>query len=91
MVLSRLNKGVIVYICDSRGVRDIYDVEGSSAVAGSEPLVVLVISFPCNFFIRSDNCIWFSTFPHRFYYKAFLFLGGYVAIAYKTCTLSYTW
>nr|CAA62147.1 C-terminal processing protease of the D1 protein [Spinacia oleracea] len=37
-----LNKGVIVYICDSRGVRDIYDVEGSSAVAGSEPLVVLV-------------------------------------------------
>ncbi|XP_010693972.2 carboxyl-terminal-processing peptidase 2, chloroplastic isoform X2 [Beta vulgaris subsp. vulgaris] len=37
-----LNKGVIVYICDSRGVRDIYDVEGSNAVAASEPLAVLV-------------------------------------------------
>ncbi|CAO2822007.1 unnamed protein product [Amaranthus hypochondriacus] len=37
-----LNKGVIVYICDSRGVRDIYDVEGTNAVAASEPLAVLV-------------------------------------------------
>ncbi|XP_021738339.1 carboxyl-terminal-processing peptidase 2, chloroplastic-like isoform X2 [Chenopodium quinoa] len=37
-----LNKGVIVYICDSRGVRDIYDVEGSNAIAASEPLAVLV-------------------------------------------------
>ncbi|PIM97590.1 C-terminal processing peptidase [Handroanthus impetiginosus] len=37
-----LNKGVIVYICDSRGVRDIYDTDGSNAVAASEPLVVLV-------------------------------------------------
>ncbi|XP_021776459.1 carboxyl-terminal-processing peptidase 2, chloroplastic-like isoform X2 [Chenopodium quinoa] len=37
-----LNKGVIVYICDSRGVRDIYDVEGSDAIAASEPLAVLV-------------------------------------------------
>ncbi|KAK8984172.1 hypothetical protein V6N11_029494 [Hibiscus sabdariffa] len=37
-----LDKGVIVYICDSRGVRDIYDTDGSSAVAPSEPLAVLV-------------------------------------------------
>ncbi|CAN6547654.1 hypothetical protein ACFX1X_022785 [Malus domestica] len=37
-----LDKGVIVYICDSRGVRDIYDTDGSKAVATSEPLVVLV-------------------------------------------------
>ncbi|XVF66364.1 hypothetical protein PTKIN_Ptkin10aG0029900 [Pterospermum kingtungense] len=37
-----LDKGVIVYICDNRGVRDIYDTDGSSAIAASEPLVVLV-------------------------------------------------
>ncbi|KAL8162821.1 hypothetical protein V2J09_014310 [Rumex salicifolius] len=37
-----LDKGVIVYICDSRGVRDIYDTDGSSSIAASEPLVVLV-------------------------------------------------
>ncbi|XP_073126273.1 carboxyl-terminal-processing peptidase 2, chloroplastic isoform X1 [Henckelia pumila] len=37
-----LEKGVIVYICDSRGVRDIYDTDGSNSVASSEPLVVLV-------------------------------------------------
>ncbi|XP_062166758.1 carboxyl-terminal-processing peptidase 2, chloroplastic-like isoform X3 [Alnus glutinosa] len=37
-----LDKGVIVYICDSRGVRDIYDTDGSSAIAASEPLAVLV-------------------------------------------------
>ncbi|KAL3828315.1 hypothetical protein ACJIZ3_017117 [Penstemon smallii] len=37
-----LDKGVIVYICDSRGVRDIYDTDGSNAAATSEPLVVLV-------------------------------------------------
>ncbi|XP_055813280.1 carboxyl-terminal-processing peptidase 2, chloroplastic [Solanum dulcamara] len=37
-----LNKGVIVYICDSRGVRDIYDTDGSNVVAASEPLAVLV-------------------------------------------------
>ncbi|KAG8372797.1 hypothetical protein BUALT_Bualt12G0104400 [Buddleja alternifolia] len=37
-----LEKGVIVYICDSRGVRDIYDTDGSNAAAPSEPLVVLV-------------------------------------------------
>lgn len=39
---TRLNKGVIVYICDSRGVRDIYDTDGSNVVAASEPLAVLV-------------------------------------------------
>lgn len=33
---------MIVYICDSRGVRDILDTDGSSALATSEPLVVLV-------------------------------------------------
>ncbi|XP_068666199.1 carboxyl-terminal-processing peptidase 2, chloroplastic isoform X2 [Aristolochia californica] len=37
-----LEKGVIVYICDSRGVRDIYETDGSNALAPSEPLVVLV-------------------------------------------------
>ncbi|KAJ8763894.1 hypothetical protein K2173_003676 [Erythroxylum novogranatense] len=37
-----LDKGVIVYICDSRGVRDIYDVDGGGAIAASEPLAVLV-------------------------------------------------
>ncbi|KZV34039.1 carboxyl-terminal-processing peptidase 2, chloroplastic [Dorcoceras hygrometricum] len=37
-----LEKGVIVYICDSRGVRDIYDTDGSNSVASSEPLIVLV-------------------------------------------------
>lgn len=36
-----LNKGVIVYICDSRGVRDIYDTDGSNVVAASERLAVL--------------------------------------------------
>ena len=39
----RLKEGVIVYICDSRGVRDIYDADGSKAVAPAEPLAVLVI------------------------------------------------
>ncbi|GAV62212.1 PDZ domain-containing protein/Peptidase_S41 domain-containing protein [Cephalotus follicularis] len=37
-----LKKGVIVYVCDNRGVRDIYDTDGSSAIAASEPLAVLV-------------------------------------------------
>ncbi|KAI4338085.1 hypothetical protein L6164_016437 [Bauhinia variegata] len=37
-----LDKGVIVYICDSRGVRDILDTDGGSALATSEPLAVLV-------------------------------------------------
>lgn len=37
-----LQKGVIVYICDSRGVRDIYEADGNSDVVSSEPLVVLV-------------------------------------------------
>ncbi|KAM7252975.1 hypothetical protein ACFE04_025593 [Oxalis oulophora] len=39
---DRLDKGVIVYICDNRGVRDIYDTDGSNAIAVSEPLAVLV-------------------------------------------------
>ncbi|KAK6914196.1 PDZ domain 6 [Dillenia turbinata] len=39
---NRMDKGVIVYICDSRGVRDIYDTDGSNSIAGSEPLAVLV-------------------------------------------------
>ncbi|PON35809.1 C-terminal-processing peptidase S41A [Parasponia andersonii] len=37
-----LDKGVIVYICDNHGVRDIYDTDGSSAIAAAEPLAVLV-------------------------------------------------
>ncbi|XP_074566666.1 carboxyl-terminal-processing peptidase 2, chloroplastic [Curcuma longa] len=37
-----LDKGVIVYICDNHGVRDIYEADGSNSVAASEPLAVLV-------------------------------------------------
>ncbi|KAL9266804.1 Carboxyl-terminal-processing peptidase 2, chloroplastic-like protein [Drosera capensis] len=37
-----LDKGVIVYISDARGVRDIYETDGSSVIAASEPLAVLV-------------------------------------------------
>ncbi|CAN1759986.1 Carboxyl-terminal-processing peptidase 2, chloroplastic [Linum perenne] len=37
-----LDKGVIVYVCDSRGVRDIYDTDGTGALATSDPLTVLV-------------------------------------------------
>ncbi|KAG4138229.1 hypothetical protein ERO13_D07G121933v2 [Gossypium hirsutum] len=37
-----LEKGVIVYICDNHGVRYLYDTDGSSAIAASEPLAVLV-------------------------------------------------
>ncbi|XP_028054298.1 carboxyl-terminal-processing peptidase 2, chloroplastic-like isoform X1 [Camellia sinensis] len=37
-----LEKGVIVYISDSQGVRDIYDTDGSNAIAAVEPLAVLV-------------------------------------------------
>lgn len=37
-----MDKGVIVYICDSQGVRDIYEADGADTVAASEPLVVLV-------------------------------------------------
>ncbi|CAI0436850.1 unnamed protein product, partial [Linum tenue] len=37
-----LDKGVIVYVCDSKGVRDIYDTDGSGALATSDPLTVLV-------------------------------------------------
>uniref|UniRef100_A0A0D9VML6 PDZ domain-containing protein n=1 Tax=Leersia perrieri TaxID=77586 RepID=A0A0D9VML6_9ORYZ len=37
-----MDKGVIVYICDSQGVRDIYEADGVATVAASEPLVVLV-------------------------------------------------
>lgn len=42
LLLFRLDKGVIVYICDNRGVRDIYEADGSNTVAASEPLTVLV-------------------------------------------------
>ncbi|CAL5392186.1 unnamed protein product [Camellia sinensis] len=37
-----LEKGVIVYISDGQGVRDIYDTDGSNAIAAKEPLAVLV-------------------------------------------------
>jgi hypothetical protein len=39
---DRMDKGVIVYICDSQGVRDIYEADGADTIAASEPLVVLV-------------------------------------------------
>ena len=54
---SRLEKGVIVYICDSRGVRDIYDTDGSSVVAASEPLVVLVCFLISTSFNITKNLI----------------------------------
>nr|CDM81025.1 unnamed protein product [Triticum aestivum] len=34
-------QGCHVYICDSRGVPDIYDEDGASTIAASEPSVVL--------------------------------------------------
>jgi len=37
-----LDKGVVVYIADSMGVRDIYDTNGSAAISIKEPLAVLV-------------------------------------------------
>ncbi|XP_031479923.1 carboxyl-terminal-processing peptidase 2, chloroplastic-like isoform X2 [Nymphaea colorata] len=37
-----MQKGVIVYICDSRGVRDMYEADANNAIATSEPLAVLV-------------------------------------------------
>lgn len=40
-----------MYICDSRGVRDIYDTDGTDALAASEPLAVLVC-----FFFFLGNC-----------------------------------
>lgn len=43
---------MIVYICDSRGVRDIYDSDGSNAVAASEPLAVLVLENTLLSFLR---------------------------------------
>ncbi|GAA0166268.1 serine protease [Lithospermum erythrorhizon] len=49
-----LDKGVIVYICDSRGVRDIYDTDGSNAVAPSEPLAVLPFLYD---FSRLSRCL----------------------------------
>jgi hypothetical protein len=39
---ARLEKGVIVYITDSMGVRDIYEADGNGAISTNEPLVVLV-------------------------------------------------
>ncbi|KAL3692084.1 hypothetical protein R1sor_005735 [Riccia sorocarpa] len=37
-----LDKGVIAYISDSKGVRDIYETDGEEAIATTEPLTVLV-------------------------------------------------
>ncbi|CAM6092327.1 unnamed protein product [Calypogeia fissa] len=37
-----LDRGVIVYITDSKGVRDIYETDGVGAIATTEPLTVLV-------------------------------------------------
>lgn len=42
---ARLDKGVVVYIADSMGVRDIYDTNGSAAISIKEPLAVLVSLF----------------------------------------------
>eukprot|EP00249_Psilotum_nudum_P009873 c22205_g1_i1 orf=60-1730(+) len=37
-----LKDGVIVYIADSAGIRDIYEADGNEAIVTKEPLVVLV-------------------------------------------------
>ncbi|GBG70046.1 hypothetical protein CBR_g4874 [Chara braunii] len=37
-----LDRGVIVYIVDNKGVRDIFEAEGSDSLAPTEPLAVLV-------------------------------------------------
>lgn len=37
-----VDRGVIVYIADTKGVRDIYETEGEGALATEEPLAVLV-------------------------------------------------
>ncbi|KAL9271494.1 Carboxyl-terminal-processing peptidase 2, chloroplastic-like protein [Drosera capensis] len=37
-----LDRGVIVYISDALGVRDIYETDGISVIEASEPLAVLV-------------------------------------------------
>lgn len=37
-----LEKGVITYIADSMGIRDIYETDGNGAIAANEPLAVLV-------------------------------------------------
>lgn len=42
LIFVRLDKGVIVYIADSMGVRDIYDTDGDAAISTKEPLAVLV-------------------------------------------------
>ena len=34
-----MDKGVIVYICDSQGVRDIYEADGADTIVASEPLL----------------------------------------------------
>lgn len=57
LLTTRLDKGVIVYICDSSGVRDIYDTDGSNAVAASEPLAVLVLKTSVN-----SSCIYCRSF-----------------------------
>ena len=44
LCITRLEKGVIVYITDSMGVRDIYEADGNGAISINEPLVVLVSS-----------------------------------------------
>lgn len=42
LIVNRLDKGVIVYIADSMGIRDIYETDGESALSVKEPLAVLV-------------------------------------------------
>ena len=55
-----MDKGVIVYICDSRGVRDIYEADGASTIAASEPLVVLVRTIFVN--KNAMRVSWFDPF-----------------------------
>ena len=51
---------MIVYICDSRGVRDIIEVDGGDSVAASEPLVVLV----CSFLFKYITMFWHTFWWH---------------------------
>ncbi|KAJ0793312.1 putative processing peptidase [Helianthus annuus] len=62
-----LDKGVIVYICDSRGVRDIYDTDGTNAIAPSEPLAVLVM--PTHRIFQLYNIFKTEVYMYRCTYK----------------------
>lgn len=70
---------MIVYICDSRGVRDIYDTDGTDALAASEPLAVLV----CFFFFFGKLC-WYA-------FLYFIVLEFYAFVYFIVLEFGYPW